>query len=523
MNMLVSASALVLACAVLVGCDWITYRQMLVRQLSVEAQIAGYNCISALIFNDPASARKTLEAINAAPRVFSAVVYGPNGETFADFERSAAVHRIDLAPMLHGVVESYQFGDRELDLERRIDFQGRPVGTIAIRYGLEEIRTRLERYGIILAVVLGVSLGVAFAASVFFRRAISEPILRLADIARAVSRDRDYSIRSAPTQSADELGVLTDSFNAMLEQVQESDAAQRRSADDLRRVSEQRAVALSEVQQLNRELEDRVAERTAQLNTSNTKLQAEVEERRWAADEIRKLNEGLEIRNADLATANRELEAFSYSVSHDLRAPLRQVNGFANVLLDGYGADLDPAAKRYLGLICDGARHMGQLVDDLIHLARIGRQELACKPTDLNTLLRSVVSEVQPAGRDVEWRIASLPTVKCDAGLMRQVFVNLLSNAVKYTRRKEKAIIEVGQAQKEGAEVIFVRDNGAGFDQKYAHKLFGVFQRLHRSDEFEGTGVGLAIVDRIIQKHGGRIWAEGESDRGATFSFALPT
>ncbi len=206
-----------------------------------------------------------------------------------------------------------------------------------------------------------------------------------------------------------------------------------------------------------------------------------------------------------------------------LRAPLRQVDGFSKLLLNRYGPQLDPTAQRYLKLVSEGARNMGQLVDDLLNMGRIGRQELVRKFADLNLLLQSVLRDLQPEceGRRIDWHIGTLPTLKCDPGLMKQVLANLLSNAVKYTRRRECAVIEVGEVTLNGATVIFVRDNGAGFEQQYAHKLFGVFQRLHHAEDFEGTGVGLATAQRIIQKHGGRIWAEGEEDKGATFFFHL--
>ncbi len=249
-----------------------------------------------------------------------------------------------------------------------------------------------------------------------------------------------------------------------------------------------------------------IQERDAALQKAHDELEHRVQER-----------------TTQLGAANKELEAFSYSVAHDLRAPLRQIDGFSQILADQCGPQLDLTAQRYLKLVRDGARNMGQLVDDLLNMARIGRQELVRKPTDLNLLLQSALRDLQPEwqGRQVDWRIGNLHTVECDPGLMKLVFVNLLSNAVKYTRRLECAAIEVGQIMLDGAPVVFVRDNGAGFEQQYAHKLFGVFQRLHRTEDFEGTGVGLATVHRIIQKHGGQIWAEAEVNKGATFFFSL--
>jgi signal transduction histidine kinase len=226
----------------------------------------------------------------------------------------------------------------------------------------------------------------------------------------------------------------------------------------------------------------------------------------------------------ELVAANQELEAFTYSVSHDLRAPLRHISGFSKILAEEYGPALDPTAQRYLERIQNGTRQMGLLVDDLLNLARIGRQELRMQATGLNSLLDEVLAELKPEtndGRQVEWKIGRLPFVECDPALMKQVLYNLASNALKYTRPREQAVIEVSSTVKDGAAVIVCRDNGVGFSMKYADKLFGVFQRLHRSEDFEGTGIGLATVQRIIHKHGGRVWAEAELDKGATFYFTL--
>lgn len=235
------------------------------------------------------------------------------------------------------------------------------------------------------------------------------------------------------------------------------------------------------------------------------------------------LEQQVEERTADLTATNKELEAFTYSVSHDLRAPLRHIDGFAKILATSYGAQLDPKALHYLERVCEGTRQMGQLVDDLLGLTRVGRQELHLQATGLNSLVEEVRRDLEPEvlDRNVEWHIEQLPFVECDAGLVKRVFANLLSNAVKYTRPRQRASIEIGTKDENGQRVIFVRDNGVGFSMKYADKLFGVFQRLHRSEDFEGTGVGLATIQRIIHKHGGRIWAEAELDKGATFYFTL--
>lgn len=228
-------------------------------------------------------------------------------------------------------------------------------------------------------------------------------------------------------------------------------------------------------------------------------------------------------RTSELEAANKELEAFTYSVSHDLRAPLRHINGYSKILLEDFGPQMQLAAKEYLQRMHETAQYMGRLVDDLLHLARVSRQELILQITRLDALVEEAIVHLRTEARDrqIDWQVGPLPFVECDPGLIKQVFANLLSNALKFTRPRERAVIEVGQMTVDGQAVIFVRDNGVGFDMRYADKMFGVFQRLHRQEDFEGTGVGLAIVERIIHKHAGRIWAEAEVEKGATFYFIL--
>jgi light-regulated signal transduction histidine kinase (bacteriophytochrome) len=289
---------------------------------------------------------------------------------------------------------------------------------------------------------------------------------------------------------------------------------------------------------LTLELEQRVDARTAELREAHGELQKtnsellqltlELEERvAQRTEEIRKLNEELESRvkkrTGELQAANEELEAFSYSVSHDLRAPLRHLDGFSKLLVEEHGAELSPDAQEYVATIRDSVLQMGMLIDDLLNLARLGRKQLSTQVTGLNSLAEEVMADLKRANPDrlIEWKVETLPLVECDPGLMKQVFVNLLSNAVKFTRPRKPAVIEVGAVGQDEHGIVFVRDNGVGFSMKYANKLFGVFQRLHRAEDFEGTGVGLATVQRIIHKHGGRVWAEAELDKGATFYFTL--
>jgi signal transduction histidine kinase len=467
MNMIVSGVALGLACVALITYDQISVREAIMHQLLIQAEIIGSNSASAVLFADPQSAEKTLSALRSAPNVTDASITA-NGQTFATYLRDSGEPRPSGTAIIAFSSRGFDwFNHRKLVVSSPILLHGKTVGAVYIRSDIQELIYRLQQYFVIVGVVFLMSLAAAVLMSSQIRRVVTEPILNLVETARIVSRERTYSVRVRPSRNRDELSTLIDTFNEMLEQIQKRDTALRDVQDSL---------------------EQRVLERTAQLNA-----------------------------------ANADLEAFSYSVSHDLRAPLRHISSFSQILREECGATMDENSRHYLERIQDAANNMEQLVEGLLKLGRIGRRELACVVTDLDSLVKDVLVDMQPEfeGRRIDWRIAGLSSIECDPGLVRQVFTNLLSNAVKYTRAREVAVIEVGRIEKEEVPVFFVRDNGAGFDQRYAGKLFGVFERLHRADEFEGTGVGLSTVQRIVKKHGGEIWANAEVDKGATFFFAL--
>jgi signal transduction histidine kinase len=267
---------------------------------------------------------------------------------------------------------------------------------------------------------------------------------------------------------------------------------------------------------------------TGQLRARAEQMEGEVYLR---SREVAQANQQLHEANAELSRlaselkqSNKELESFSYSVSHDLRAPLRAIDGFSQAVLEDYATSLPADGQRLLATIRQNTNRMGRLIDDLLSFSRLGRKELEMVPVDLTALAEAVARELRKAEpeRRVEVTVAALPSVQGDYSLLRQVLTNLIGNAFKFTRHRPEARVEIGSRSEGGETAFYVRDNGTGFDVRYAGKLFGVFQRLHRDDEFEGTGVGLALVQRIIHRHGGRVWAEGRVDEGATFSFTLP-
>ena len=468
--LLISGLVLVLTSAAFVTYQVVTFRQTMRNNLATRAQILAANSTAALAFANEADAREILAALKADPHMVAAALYGQDGHVVATYPARPPADLLPPTPQPDG----YRFEHGYLvGFAPVAQGANQRLGTLYLASDTKAVSDALRLSGIIAIVVLAIAMLAAYAMAAALQGRISEPILALAQTATAASTRQDYSVR-APKFGADELGTLTDAFNQMLGRIEEQK---------------------KELQQHAMKLEQRVAERTAELERRAVELQA----------------------------ANSELDAFAYSVSHDLRAPLRSIDGFSQVLLEDYGAQLDEAGRDSLQRVRAATQRMATLIDDLLKLARVSRAEMRTERVDLSGMARDVVADIQRTtpDRQVEFAIAPGLEAEGDARLLRVVLDNLLRNGWKYTGKQPQPRVEFTAVDENGDRVFVIKDNGAGFDMKYANKLFGVFQRLHSTAEFEGTGVGLATVRRIINRHGGRIWAEGVVDQGATFYFTL--
>ncbi|WP_438479163.1 sensor histidine kinase [Oleiharenicola lentus] len=458
--MATSAVVLLLTCSAFLAYEAITFRQGSLRQLSTLGEVIATNSTAVLAFDNAEDATEVLSALRAEKHITEAALYNKDGQLFARYPVSAPD---EILPKYPGV-DGYRFSEGKLiGFTPVVQVRGsQRLGTLYLSSDMEAFYERLRLYVGIAGLIVVVLSVVAFLLSRKLQQQISRPILTLAETAAAVSNRHDYSVR-AEKVSDDELGLLTDAFNHMLEQIQEQ----------------------------NRELENRVRDRTI-----------------------------------DLEAANKELETFAYSVSHDLRTPLRAITGIAEILAKRPAGELSPAAQRSVQLIHRGVCEMDRLIDSIMSFSRLGHHEPVREAVDIEALCHYVFRDLtgERSDRHVQFHVQPLPKVKGDPTLLRQVLVNLLSNSLKFTRPRQVAEIEVGiqRSADEPHPIFFVRDNGVGFDMEQADRLFVVFQRLYHPQDFEGTGVGLAMVRRIIERHSGHIWAEGVPDKGATFFFTLP-
>ncbi|MBI3129795.1 MAG: hypothetical protein HYZ13_00410 [Acidobacteria bacterium] len=481
--MITTCTALLLSGAALVLYDAQAFKRQKLFELTGQAHMIGAISSAALSFDDPKAAREYLQTLSARPGIQLGAIYDASGKVFAEYQSKgglAAPTRLEMRDD-SGMVED------DLVVTTTIRQGSEMLGAVHLRSSLSQ-RTRLRNYGGIVLLLSALALGATLLLSGRLQSLISLPLLEVAHVARGVIERQDFSLRVAK-RSHDEVGVLVDAFNEMLALIQ------------------------------RREL---------QLRQANQALQLEITEHKAAREEVAALNQGLEARvaerTAELEILNRELESFSYSVSHDLRAPLRSIDGFTAILQKTYGGSLDESGRAYMDRVRGATQRMGTLIDDLLTLSRTSRSAMIRRQVDLSQLAESILHDLREGApeRRVDLHITPGLRVEADPTLLRTALENLLGNAWKFTSRKEVARIEVGLESGQGGGTYFVRDNGAGFDMKYVDKIFAPFQRLHSSTEFEGTGIGLANVQRIVRRHGGELWCEAEVGRGATFYFTFP-
>jgi signal transduction histidine kinase len=481
-DLLTTLAALTVALGAMVAYDLRAYHRNWINDMTTQAQLLGSTVAPALSFDDPALATENLSFLRSRAKVRAAAVYNARGGLFATW---SSEHWNRAFPSLPGEEGAHVEG-RNLVVFKRIIEHGEILGTVYLCADYE-LYSRVADYSVIALLVALAAMLVAFLTSSRLQQIVSDPVLAIRKVAREVIDTRDYS-RRARKASDDEVGELVEAFNAMLTEIER---------------------------------------RTGELEASNRRLATEIQERTRSEEEIARLNQELEsrvrTRTAELESANRELEAFCSSVSHDLRAPLRAVDGFSQVLEQEYAAALPQEARRYLARIRGGTLRMAHLIEDLLNLSRVSRVTLERRQVDLATIATEVVDELRGGEphRVVDISIWDGMMGYGDPRLLRAALENLISNAWKFTSRTEQARIEIGVLRDNAQTTYFVRDNGAGFDMAHCDKLFGAFQRLHSVREFPGTGVGLATVRRIVERHGGRIWADARVGKGAVFFFTL--
>jgi len=468
MTLLVGGVSLLLAYFSFLIYDLYSLRQQLMTSMLTDANIVGANSVTALMFDDRQAAENTLSALRNSPQIRAAVIIRPDGTEFARYLRTPSTQFNLNEHLMLNESERFWTKGRDILLGSRIRFQGGWVGSVYLLAETSGVARSIERFGLISAGMLVVCFAIALLSTSTIRHLVSDPLTDLARTAQIVTRERDYSVRAKIPPSSDELSFLVKSFNEMLDQIQNRDRALEAS---------------------RAELEQRVEERTAELSATN-----------------------------------KELEAFSYSVAHDLRGPLQHINNIGFLLQHSASQGLNEEGRMLVDRLLEGSKRMSALIDDLLNLSRASSHPLHRRPIDLSHLAEVITARLQTEknGRNVRFDIARGAHVFADEGLMQVVLDNLIGNAWKYTSKIDSAVIQFGYTDESGQTTFFVRDNGAGFNPRYADRLFRPFQRLHSQSEFVGTGVGLATAYRIVTRHGGKIWARGDVDKGATFYFTVP-
>ena len=483
MIVLISTAILIISSAIVISNEIMTSKKQLIERSMVEARFIGEYCIVYLSFNDSTGAANILKNVESIPTILAVRVYDDKNKLFSEFKKpDQEIHASELKTEVFS-----EFAKDHLHIFHPIFFENKFYGTVFLKVSTRALRTTLIHFVLSMLGLVIILTVLSYFVAAKLQNIISRPILDLARATVEISKEADYSFR-VHKQSNNEIGVLFEGFNAMLEQI------------EIRQKERDRAE--KELKEYRDHLEQLVAKRTADLKKS---------------EEI------LKKRSVELEAANKELEAFSYSVSHDLRAPLRGIDGWSLALLEDYGDQLDEQGRTFLGRVRTETQRMGALVDELLKLSHLNRTEICRQQVDLSGIVHALAARLQESAADraVEFIIQPGLIIQGDAQLLEVALSNLLENAFKFTGRCTQARIEFGRSVGSLAAIFFVRDNGVGFDMAYANKLFGAFQRMHKTSDFPGTGIGLATVQRIMRRHGGRVWAEAEVDRGATFYFTL--
>lgn len=608
-SMIVSASVMLLSSIAFVVYEGMIFRDTMVRELTIFADIIGINSASSLIFNDPVSAKATLNPLKTKSNIISAGIYGRNGQIFAEYSKN---NNIKAPQNLQDRTDGYRFDGKCLVLFKRITSEGEQIGMVYIQSDLSEMENRLIQYAGIVMSVLILALLMAFLISSKLQQMISQPILHLAATAKSISDEKDYNVR-ATTESHDELGTLVDGFNEMLTQIQLRDSelqkardgleiqvkertkdlqqeisirkmtevALRDSEDKWRRLFEEALDAIFVADNITGELIDcnyaatvltgrskeeligqhqRIlhpqTETGDQFSETFKKHRSDAEGKILETQVITKdgIIKDVEIRASiinlggrkvlqgafrdiserkiaekklgyameELARSNAELQQFAYVASHDLQEPLRMVASFSQLLGKRYKDHLGQDADEFIGFIVDGANRMQRLINDLLSYSRVGTRGKPFQSIDFSVILGQVLVNLGPLIEENGAIITNgdLPVLMADETQISQLFQNLISNAIKF-RSAERPVIHI-TARKEPDEWVFsVCDNGIGISPEYHERIFVIFQRLHAREEYQGTGIGLAICKRIVERHGGRIWVESEPGKGSKFFFTI--
>lgn len=470
-SMLTTSAVFLLAAAAIIADNRIQTRTTLVNDLSSLAQVTGSNTTSALAFNDPESAKMTLSSLKAKPNILGAAIYAKDGKIFATYMREDLKEfSFPSAPGFKG----HRFENDRLALSKEIQLDREAIGAVYLVSDLKELSSSLKRYISIITLIFLISSFLNFILLSLLQRIISVPLHRLVKTVDYISTEKDFSVRVEKLYQ-DELGTLIDGFNAMLGQIQERDASLRKAHD---------------------ELEDRVEERTFELKR----------------------------RTEDLTRSNKELEQFAYVASHDLQEPLRMVASYVQLLSRRYKGKLDTDADDFINYAVDGTKRMQNLINDLLAYSRIGTKGKTIEPTPAEECLETALLNLQGTIEDNQAIVTHdpLPTVPADSTQLSQLLQNLIGNGIKYRKKEIRPEIHVS-CEKKGEEWVFaVKDNGIGIDAQYFDRIFVIFQRLWNKEEYPGTGIGLSICKKIVERHGGRIWVESEPGAGSTFFFSLP-